>query len=307
MDERIQRLQRDGAPDSARLHRERLRAGDPYAEAVSRARGLDAFSYRGHQTYACGGQRHEIAAFDHSPTGLVFCLIPGGDFLMGSSGSGSTSPDERPQRSVSVPPFLLAQTPFTGAAWKVDEDKGYLDHRPLVIYDEDPVVDLSWVDTQRVLKRYGLRLPSEAEWEYACRAGTVTEYSFGDDEADLHDYAWFHGNLDAPQPKDRDASDPRPVATKAPNAFGLYDMHGNVFEWCQDTWRESYHKAPTDGSAWFDEPKERHKQEALRQVCRGGCWYYNAHQARSAYRDKDARASHSQSIGFRPARSIPSA
>ena len=113
------------------------------------------------------------------------------------------------------------------------------------------------------------RLPSEAEWEYAARAGTQTAYSFGDDPNQLGEYAWFDGNSGV---------ETHPVGQKRPNAFGLYDMHGNVWEWVADTCYKNYDGAPTDGSAWgsLGDGKPR--------VLRGGGWYYSPNDCRSAYR-----------------------
>jgi formylglycine-generating enzyme required for sulfatase activity len=128
-----------------------------------------------------------------------------------------------------------------------------------------------------------IRLPSEAEWEYACRAGTTTAYSFGDSSEMLKDFAWFKGNS---------KGEDRPVGKKKPNAWGMYDMHGYVWEWCADDWHDSYAGAPGDGSAWQTEGvKER--------VARGGSWADEADKARSAYRQPFAADHRSDTLGFR--------
>ena len=139
----------------------------------------------------------------------------------------------------------------------------------------------------RLLKLIGgnevIRLPTEAEWEYACRAGTTTRYSFGDDPAGLKDYAWFKENSKGEDP---------PVGKKKPNAWGLYDMHGYIWEWCQDAWHPSYEGAPADGSA-------RDAKDAKERVLRGGAWPDPADMCRSAYRFKAAVDVKSDAIGFR--------
>ena len=112
------------------------------------------------------------------------------------------------------------------------------------------------------------RLPSEAEWEYACRAGTTTRYSFGDSESKLGDYAWYTKNSD---------SKTHSVGKKKPNPYGLYDMHGNVWEWTQDEWYSNYNGAPTDGSAW-------ESGDGALRVYRGGSWRCFAQLCQSAYR-----------------------
>ena len=119
----------------------------------------------------------------------------------------------------------------------------------------------------RRLKDY--RLPSEAEWEYACRAGSETEFCFGDDAKRLGEFAWYSENSE---------SKTHPVGEKKPNAWGLYDMHGNVWEWVEDDWHDSYEGAPDDGSAWIDKPRGSDR------VVRGGSWGDVARYCRSAVR-----------------------
>jgi len=112
------------------------------------------------------------------------------------------------------------------------------------------------------------RPPSEAEWEYACRAGTTTRYSFGDSESKLGDYAWYRENS---------GDKTHPVGKKNPNPYGLYDMHGNVYDWVQDKWHSNYNGAPTDGSAWGS-------GDGAGRVIRGGSWNFNARYCRSSDR-----------------------
>jgi len=128
-----------------------------------------------------------------------------------------------------------------------------------------------------------IRLPSEAEWEYCCRAGTTTAWSFGDNENDLGKYSWY---------KDNSAKEDPPVGKKLPNAWGLYDMHGYVWEWCADAWHPDYKDAPTDGSA-------RKKSDSKDRVLRGGAYPDPPDEQRSAYRHHAAPDAKTGAIGFR--------
>jgi formylglycine-generating enzyme required for sulfatase activity len=128
-----------------------------------------------------------------------------------------------------------------------------------------------------------IRLPSEAEWEYACRAGTTTKYSFGDDAKDLGDFAWFTGNAKGNDP---------PVGVKKPNPWGLYDMHGYVWEWCLDAWRADYQGAPADGSPVTGE-------QVKKRVIRGGAWTESADSCRSAFRVGAPVETRTAAIGLR--------
>ena len=155
-----------------------------------------------------------------------------------------------------------------------------------------PVVNVSWDDTQLYLewlsrvtgKTY--RLLSEAEWEYAARAGSQTAYSFGNDPKELDRYAWF---------RDNSLGMINPVGEKLPNAFGLYDMHGNIAELTQDCWNENYSGAPTDGSAWTT-------GDCSHRVVRGGSWSNIPQNLRSASRSRRLTDGFSGNFGFRVAR-----
>jgi formylglycine-generating enzyme required for sulfatase activity len=128
-----------------------------------------------------------------------------------------------------------------------------------------------------------IRLPTEAEWEYACRAGTTTAFSFGDDAKDLTLYAWFTGNAKGNDP---------PVGAKKGNPWGLFDMHGYVWEWCADSWHPDYKTAPTDGTA-------RLEKETKERVVRGGAWTTSADECRSAFRGQRKPDTKGPDIGFR--------
>jgi len=172
------------------------------------------------------------------------------------------------------------------------------------LVDQRPVETVSWLDAMEFCRRLSkhtrreYRLPSEAEWEYACRAGTTTPFHFG--ETITTDYVNYDGGYpygDAPKGEDRNET--TDVGSfRAANTFGLYDMHGNVWEWCADDWHDSYEEAPKDGSVWIKNIKNYEAPESLK-LLRGGSWSFNAQNCRSAYRlDGDARAQ-LNIIGFR--------
>ncbi|MCP4996727.1 MAG: formylglycine-generating enzyme family protein, partial [Gammaproteobacteria bacterium] len=155
---------------------------------------------------------------------------------------------------------------------------------------EQPVVGVSWEDVIKYAEWAGLRLPTEAEWEYACRAGTATRYYLGDEEGDLKRAGWYTGNS---------SGQSHPVGEKAMNGFGLYDMHGNVWEWVEDDWHENYHGAPENGNAWID------KKRGSRRVIRGGGWDDGARDCRSAYRYYLGPAGRSDYLGFASPGQLP--
>jgi formylglycine-generating enzyme required for sulfatase activity len=133
------------------------------------------------------------------------------------------------------------------------------------------------------------RLPTEAEWEYACRAGTTTEFSFGDDEGQPGEYAWVRENS-----HDKTHS----AGTKKPNRWDLYDMHGNVYEMVEDDWHGNYDEAPTDERAWILEPR------GADRVIRGGSWFSGARYCRAANRGSFTPGYRDYDVGFRLARSV---
>ena len=159
--------------------------------------------------------------------------------------------------------------------------------------DDLPVERVSWDDVQEFISKLNdkegttkYRLPSEAEWEYACRAGTTTRYSFGDSESKLGDYAWYWYNSDG---------ETHPVGQKKANPWGLYDLHGNVLEWVQDCGHSDYNGAPTDGSAWI----LACEYEGASRVNRGGGWGSLAGLCRSARRGHDVHRGRYNVLGFR--------
>jgi len=226
-------------------------------------------------------------------TGLLMLRISGGTFEMGSE-SSLASFWESPVHTVTVADFALARTPVTNHQYEAFVRSEPTRQQPRYWTEsrfnkpDQPVVGVSWEDAQAYCEWAGMRLPTEAEWEYACRVGTTTAYSSGDEESDLQRVGWYRGNTD-----DRLQG----VATKEANPFGLFDMHGNVFEWCEDVWHDHYVGAADDGSAWVDEGSGR-------RVIRGGSWNNPARFCRSAYRLMSEPGNRRVSLGFRPARSL---
>ena len=211
-------------------------------------------------------------------------VIPAGSFVMGSDKKS----DEKPPHTVYVRSFLMGRTEITQKQWRAVMESN--PSRFMACGPECPVENLSWDEVQQFISKLNqktgqkYRLPSEAEWEYAARAGTTTEWSFGNDESKLENYAWYRENS---------ANKTQLVGQKLPNAFGLYDMHGNVWEWTQDCWHNNYAGAPTDGSAWTTGCTTDYR------VLRGGSWIYNSASLRSADRNRGFPVSRYNFIGFR--------
>jgi formylglycine-generating enzyme required for sulfatase activity len=163
--------------------------------------------------------------------------------------------------------------------------------------DDSPVVNVSFEEAKAycawLSKRSGLRarLSSEAEWENACRAGSRTEYCFGDDESKLGEYAWFDANA---------GRRAHAVGTKRPNAWGLYDLHGNVWEWCEDTYHKDYTGAPEDARPWTEGGEVWEPGASPGRVFRGGVWFWPAVGCRSAYRRWLHPGLRDWNLGFRP-------
>jgi formylglycine-generating enzyme required for sulfatase activity len=225
---------------------------------------------------------------------LEMVAIPGGKFLMGSpENEEGRDSDEGPQHEVTVPPFFMGKFQVTQKQWKVvasfPKVDRYLDPNPSGFKGDDrPVEKISWYDADEFCKRLSkktgreYRLPSEAEWEYACRAGTTTPFYFGQTiTPDLVNYDGNYTYADAPKGRYRETT--TPVGQFPPNAFGLYDMHGNVYEWCADTSHENYKGAPTNGSAWIENGNEN------KAVLRGGSSRAFTYKCRSAGRKHPIR------------------
>ena len=213
--------------------------------------------------------------------------IPPGSFTMGSDKSS----DEKPPHTVYIRSFLMGRTEVTQKQWL--NVMGSNPSRFAACGPECPVENISWDNVQQFISKLNqktgqnYRLPSEAEWEYAARAGTTTDWSFGNDESKLGNYAWDARNS---------GGKTQAVGQKLPNAFGLYDMHGNVWDWTQDCWHETYAGAPTDGNAWTT------GCTANGRVLRGGSWVSVPAGLRSANRNWGSPDIRDFINGFRLAR-----
>ena len=221
--------------------------------------------------------------------GMQLVLVPAGEFQMGSA---NESDEERPVHTVRISkPFYLGLHEVTQGQWETvtgsnpSRFKGDTNR---------PVETVSWEEVQKFIDKLNskeggtkYRLPTEAEWEYAARAGSTTAYSFGDDSSQLGKYAWFADNAD---------NTTHPVGKLQPNAWGLYDMHGNVWEWVQD-WYGKYTAEPvTDPQG---------PASGSYRVLRGGGWGHGAGKCRSAYRGNGAPGGRVVGLGFRLLRTAP--
>jgi formylglycine-generating enzyme required for sulfatase activity len=222
---------------------------------------------------------------------LPLVYIPGGTFQMGSA-KGQGDDDEKPQHLVTVPAFLMGKYPVTQLQWRavaaLPQEKIPLKDEPShFLGDSHPVERVSWNEAEEFCRRLSrntdrsYRLPSEAEWEYACRAGTTTEFYFGDTlTAAMANHAMAEGKTLV-------------VGSYQPNAFGLYDLHGNVWEWGADHWHNNYQGAPADGSVWID------KNDNNLRLIRGGSWSNNPTNCRAASRVYVSTDNRGSDVGFR--------
>jgi len=239
---------------------------------------------------------------------LEIVAIPEGSFLMGSPKDETERHiSESPQHRVTVQSFLIGKYPVTQAQWQAVASlplvNTELKPNPYHFKGEDrPVEQVSWYDavefcdrlSQKTGRQY--RLPSEAEWEYACRAGTTTPFHFGETiTPELANYDYDSDYIYGSSAKGKFRSSTTPVGNfKVANEFGLYDMHGNVWEWCADHWHENYEGAPTDGIAWEDKHKNDYR------LMRSGSWGNVPGRCRSACRNYfNPSDSHVNAIGFR--------
>jgi formylglycine-generating enzyme required for sulfatase activity len=244
--------------------------------------------------------RQNVKTFQYIPSlppdfNLEMVDIPAGKFNMGSN----KYDNEKPIHEVIVPAFQIGKYPITQAQYRVmGTHPSHFSGNP-----QNPVEMVTWFDAQAFCKKLSqltgknYRLPTETEWEYACRAGTETLFSFGDDREQLGDYAWFDGNSN---------NTTHPVGEKQPNPWEIYDMHGNVWEWCADQHHENYVNKPDNirenGSlAWRD----NNITNASSIIRRGGSWCRDPLVCSSAYRGRSVAEICNHDIGFRVVCDLP--
>lgn len=217
--------------------------------------------------------------------GMKLVLIPAGEFMMGASpGDKDAGDDEKPRHKVKITkPFYMGKTPVTQEQYEKlmgTNPSAFSGKNP--DYDnrdagkKAPVENVSWDDAQEFIRKLnqkegtkGYRLPTEAQWEYAARAGATTKYYWGDSEEDIVQYAWT---------SESELDSTKPVMKKDPNAFGLYDMLGNVFEWCEDWYNEDYYS-----DSELNDPKG--PEEGEDRSLRGGSWNHFARYCRLSIRN----------------------
>ncbi|WP_368005159.1 formylglycine-generating enzyme family protein [Laspinema palackyanum] len=244
---------------------------------------------------------------------LILMKIPPGEFLMGAPETAPESFDsQRPQHRVRLEPFFMGCYPVTQAQWRVvanyPQVERDLDPNPSRFTGENrPVENVSWDYATEFCKRLSAKtgreycLPSEAEWEYACRSGMETPFHFG--ETITTELANYNGNYpfndnEGSQGEYRKTT--TEVGSFPANEWGLHDMHGNVWEWCEDDWHDNYEGAPNDGTAWIEE-----NRTGTGRVFRGGSYFSNPGHCSSAFRDNGTRITLINDMGFRVVCHLP--
>ncbi|MCU0645135.1 MAG: formylglycine-generating enzyme family protein, partial [bacterium] len=229
---------------------------------------------------------------EKSIKGMTLVLIPGGTFDMGDT-FGDGADDEKPVHSVTVSDFYIGKTEVTVAQYREfcrATNRNMPEAPSCGWQDIHPIVNISWLDAAAYCQWAGCRLPTEAEWEYAAReGGKKIKWSGTSTENLIGDYAWYSGNS---------GSKTHPVGTKKPNALGLYDMSGNVWEWCSDWYDENYYK---------NSPRNNPKGPAAGtyRLLRGGSWDSDEWFCRSSNRDRNYPGDGYGNVGFRVALDSP--
>ncbi|MBI3268228.1 MAG: SUMF1/EgtB/PvdO family nonheme iron enzyme [Planctomycetes bacterium] len=233
----------------------------------------------------------------HEKTGIVLVLIPPGEFKMGSPDGEPSHEGAEMQHLVRISrPFLLAKYEVTQAQWQavMQSNPSYFTKSG----NHAPVENVNWEECQEFCRKTGLSLPTEAQWEYACRAGTMTPFHCG--STITTDQVNYDGDSppygDAPKGPFRKTT--VPVGSFPANGWGLHDMHGNVWEWCEDIYDEFFYKRSPGTDPLCDSGSSN-------RVARGGSWLRRAEICRSAYRNRIDPGNRSNHVGFRPARALP--
>jgi len=268
--EEIARIQREKEEERLRLENEKKSSGGgKWVFGVIIIFAVLALGWYGTQDSSSSAISTPQKTITNS-IGMEFVLIPAGEFNMGSPSNevGRDEVEEPVHRVKLEKAFYMGKFEVTRKQW-LDVNGSYPLFFSVIKGDKLPITGISWYDVQEFIKKINekeggskYRLPTEAEWEYAARAGTTTRYSFGDDESLLGDYSTYGLPYDT--------NGLYEVGQKKPNPWGLYDVHGNVFEFVQDKWHADYNGAPTDGSSWESGVDST-------RVMRGGCnmWKFN--------------------------------
>ncbi len=242
--------------------------------------------------------------------GMEFVKVAPGSFYMGSERSrrSRAAADECPRHKVDIAyPFLIGKYEVTLGQFRRFIDAAGRNDLLTVDFlrynnrgDDVPVCMVSWHDARAFIRwlngreKRNYRLPTEAEWEYAARAGSESLYGHGDTEDLLSEYAWY---------KENSGGRPHRVGTKKPNRWGIYGMQGNVREWCEDCWHKNYENAPVDGSAWENSANRSGQgsngNATDYRVARGGCWFYGVWGLRPAARGGSIASFRGVNRGFR--------
>lgn len=283
----IQKLKAEQAEQEKKVQllkaeREKLEAPIPYyLGSVS----IPGFTFMHKRKFMFGDEKQEVEEYMHEATGMEFILIPAGVTQIGSHHFAS----EEPIRTIKMNAFFMAKYTCTQQQWKkIMNTTPWQGQRYVKNGDNFPAVFISWNDCKEFCLRTGLVLPSEVQWEYACRGRKNTDFSFGIDSSLSDDYVWDKQN--AGQCIDKYAHE---VGQKAPNLYGLYDMHGNVYEWCEDDWHPTYQGAPSTEEAWISFPRTSHR------VNRGGSFSSLSLFYRSANRSSSPVTEKLNNLGVR--------
>lgn len=253
---------------------------------------IPGFIFLRTREYICGPFSHSIEEYLHERTQMEFALLQGGEFYMGASSSEQSRNSDEAWHKVSLSPFLIGKNLCTQGQWHkiVGRNPSYFQG------ENRPVENVSWNHCQAFCHETGLRLPTEAEWEYACRSGSEDSYCFGKDASLLGEYAWYVENSQGMTQN---------IAKKKPNTFGLYDMHGNVWEWCADFCNWDLKKGVLTDS-YRDALHNPLSLQGSHRIFRGGSWDSASSYCRCAFRGSFLPEKSDYSLGVRFALNLES-